>query len=62
MGGKRGTTVALAVAGAMVLGLLVAFWRLARTKNVDLAVIAGGTTFVAVFGMAFAAMTYMQGD
>ncbi|MFH8441459.1 hypothetical protein ACH4D3_09570 [Streptomyces sp. NPDC018026] len=61
MGGKRGTTVALAVAAAMVLGLLVAFWRLARTENVDLAVMAGGAAFVAAFGMAFAVLTYVRG-
>ncbi|WP_431985567.1 hypothetical protein [Streptomyces griseoflavus] len=53
-------TVAFAV--AVIAGLSVAFWRLARTEDVDLAVMTGGAAFVAAFGMAFAALTYVQGD
>ncbi|MFF0035234.1 hypothetical protein ACFYRG_03310 [Streptomyces mirabilis] len=53
--------VALAIAVAMICALLVAFWRLARTGNLDQAVMTGGGVFVAVFTMAFMVMTYMSG-
>ncbi|MFI8092591.1 hypothetical protein ACIF9R_30425 [Streptomyces sp. NPDC086080] len=62
MGGKRGTTVALALTGAVAVALLVAFWRLARTGDVDVALTNGGAAFVAAVGVTFVVLTYMQGD
>ncbi|MEU2993877.1 hypothetical protein ABZ772_26815 [Streptomyces griseoincarnatus] len=62
MGGKRGTTVALALTGAVAVALLVAFWRLARTGDVDMALTNGGAAFVAAVGVTFIVLTYMQGD
>ncbi|MCL6669592.1 hypothetical protein [Streptomyces panaciradicis] len=54
--------VTLAIAVAMISALLVALWRLARTGNLDQAVMTGGGVFVAVFTMAFMVMTYLSGD
>ncbi|GGN91868.1 hypothetical protein GCM10011579_089160 [Streptomyces albiflavescens] len=61
MGGTRGMKVTLAIAVAMICALLVALWRLARTGDLDQALMTGGGVFVAVFTMAFMAMTYMSG-
>ncbi|MGV9909345.1 hypothetical protein [Streptomyces tendae] len=55
-------TVAFAVAVALDLALLVAFWRLARTENVDVALTYGGTAFVAALTVIFMVMTYMRGE
>ncbi|QKW00208.1 MULTISPECIES: hypothetical protein [unclassified Streptomyces] len=62
MGGKRGTTVALALMGAVAVALLVAFWRLARTGDVDVALTNGGAVFMGAAGLALMVLTYMQRD
>lgn len=62
VGGNSGMTVAFAVAVALDLALLVAFWRLARTENVDVALTYGGTAFVAALTVIFMVMTYMRGE
>ncbi|MFI9466636.1 hypothetical protein ACIHBQ_04080 [Streptomyces sp. NPDC052492] len=54
--------MALALTGAVAVALLVAFWRLARTGDVDVALTNGGAAFVAAVGVTFVVLTYMQGD
>lgn len=54
-------TAALALAVAMICALLGAFWCLARTGNLDQALMAGGGAFVAVFGVTFPVATYVSG-
>lgn len=50
----------LVVAVALICALAIAFWRLARTKNVDQALMTGGGVFVAAFTVAFMVMTYVH--
>ncbi|MGW2655790.1 hypothetical protein ACWC1D_19345 [Streptomyces sp. NPDC001478] len=51
-----------AVATGMICGMGTAFWRLARTDDVDQAVTAGGTVFLAVATLAFIVLTYVGSD
>ncbi|GAA2275693.1 hypothetical protein GCM10010145_38370 [Streptomyces ruber] len=51
-----------AIAAGVISGLAVAFWRLARTGDVDQAVMTGGGAFVGALGVAFAVLTYVHRD
>jgi hypothetical protein len=60
--GMRLMVAALVVAVGLICALVIAFWRLARTKNVDQALMTGGGVFVAAFTVAFMVMTYVHPD
>ncbi|MER6123889.1 hypothetical protein ABT173_14760 [Streptomyces sp. NPDC001795] len=62
MNERRIMTAALAVALAVICGLGVAFWRLARTRSVDQALTTGGGVFMAVAMLAFVVLTYLRSD
>ncbi|UUU34347.1 hypothetical protein JIX56_33410 [Streptomyces sp. CA-210063] len=62
MSGMRLMVAALVVAVGLICALVIAFWRLARTKNVDQALMTGGGVFVAAFTVAFMVMTYVHPD
>ena len=60
MSRKRVTEAAFAIAVAAICALAAGFWWLARTQDVDKAMVTGGGVFAFVATMAFLVLTYVR--